>query len=460
MNAVAFPTGAIADDFLLIRAFEVEPRHVATARYFAVAEHDVIGAAGDLLEDRVRRRQGVAVLIDVGNLHALPDRELAIIGCFLADDHAEERGLPRAVRADHADDAALGQVERQVVEQQVVAVGFFQPFGPHHQVAEHGAGGDLDRERFFLLVVLLCLHFVDCGQTGLALGHPRTRGHLRPLQFAGQFLLAGGLLLFFHGQAAALLVEPTGVVALPRNPATAIEFQNVLGDVVQEVPVVCDGNHGPFVQLEVPFEPLHGFGIQVVGRFVQEQQVGLLQQHLAQRHPPPFPPGKLFDGGVRRRQSHRVHRHLKLPIEVISIDGINLRLHAIHLSHQLVEVGVRCGHQIADFFLSLQQLPRLGNRFLHVLQDRLAGGQVRFLRHKADRSAGFGYCFAHELLVHARHDFEQRRFARPVATQHANFCARIEGEVDLLQDLALAEVFREIPNRVNVPLWHAILARR
>ena len=40
--------------------------HVAAAGDLLLAEHDVVGAAGDLLEDRVLVVEGVAVLIDVG----------------------------------------------------------------------------------------------------------------------------------------------------------------------------------------------------------------------------------------------------------------------------------------------------------------------------------------------------------------------------------------------------------
>ena len=44
-------------------------------------------------------------------------QQLAAVGRLLADDHPEERRLPRAVRADDADDAPLGQVEGEVVDE-------------------------------------------------------------------------------------------------------------------------------------------------------------------------------------------------------------------------------------------------------------------------------------------------------------------------------------------------------
>jgi hypothetical protein len=63
----------------------------------------------------------------------------------LADDDAEQRGLARAVGADDADDAARGQLEAQVVEQQLVAVGLAMPFASITLPPRRGRGGMLDR---------------------------------------------------------------------------------------------------------------------------------------------------------------------------------------------------------------------------------------------------------------------------------------------------------------------------
>ena len=47
-------------------------------------------------------------------------------GLVLPGDHAEQRGLAGAVRADDADDAAGRQLEGKVVDQQIVAVAFLE----------------------------------------------------------------------------------------------------------------------------------------------------------------------------------------------------------------------------------------------------------------------------------------------------------------------------------------------
>ena len=45
-------------------------------------------------------------------------------------------------------------------------------------------------------------------------------------------------------EALLLLLEPGGVVALPRNAVAAVEFEDPLGDVVEEVAVVGHRDHG------------------------------------------------------------------------------------------------------------------------------------------------------------------------------------------------------------------------
>ena len=65
----------------------------------------------------------------------------ARVGLLLAGDHAEQRGLAGAVRADHADDAGRRQREGEVVDEQAVAVALVDVLGLDHDVAEAPPGG-------------------------------------------------------------------------------------------------------------------------------------------------------------------------------------------------------------------------------------------------------------------------------------------------------------------------------
>ena len=55
----------------------------------------------------------------------------------------------------------------------------------------------------------------------------------------------------------------------------AVELEDPAGHVVQEVPVVRDRHHSARVLLQVLLKPLHALRVQVVGRLVEQEQIGL-----------------------------------------------------------------------------------------------------------------------------------------------------------------------------------------
>ena len=58
---------------------------------------------------------------------------------------------------------------------------------------------------------------------------------------------------------------------------------------------------GTLVGLQVLLQPEHGLCVQVVGGLVEQQQVGLLQQQLAQCHAAALTTGEVGDGHVSGR---------------------------------------------------------------------------------------------------------------------------------------------------------------
>src|SRR5690348_5313433 len=113
MDAVALAAGEVANLLVLLRPAEVERRDVRAAVAQLAADIDLVLAIADLFEERLRRRERVARLRNVGELHRLADLQRAAIRLLLASDETEQRGLAGAVRTDHADDAATWQLERE-----------------------------------------------------------------------------------------------------------------------------------------------------------------------------------------------------------------------------------------------------------------------------------------------------------------------------------------------------------
>ena len=75
VDAVPLAAGQLADGLLLVRAAEVEARHVGAGGQLAGADLDELVALGDLVEDRLVGGQVVAALVDVAQLDGVADRD-------------------------------------------------------------------------------------------------------------------------------------------------------------------------------------------------------------------------------------------------------------------------------------------------------------------------------------------------------------------------------------------------
>ena len=353
---------------------------------------------------------------------------------LLPDDHAEQRGLAGAVRADHADDAARRQLEGEVVDQQVVAERLGETLEIDDVVAEplghrdddlRGLGGLLRGLLHQLLVALIA---------GLGLRLPRARRGRDPLLLARERALARFFLAALLREPLLLLREPGRVVALVGNAAAAIELEDPAGDVVEEVAIVGDDQDGAGIIAQMAFEPLDGLGVEMVGRLVEQQQLGLLEQQPAERDAAALAARELLHVAVVRRTAQRVHRLVDLGVEIPQPLGLDLVLELGHLVGGLVRVV----H--GELVVAVED--RLLRR--HAVHDVLAHAlgriELRLLRQVADARALGDPALAGELLVDPGHDAKQRRLAGAVDAEHADLGVGIERQVDVLQDLAVARI--------------------
>ena len=377
-------------------------------------------------------------------------------GFSVAGQHAKERGLAGAVRADDADDGARRQAEREVVDQQPLAEGLAQPVDLDHEVAEPLPRRDVDLVRLVAGLEFDGRQFVELAQPRLALRLPGLRVRAHPLEFAGERAAQPFLLLLLLGEALFLLLEPGRVVALPGYAVAAVELEDPAGDVVEEVAVVRHADDRARVLLEVLLEPRHGFRVEVVGRLVEQQHVRLRKQQAAERHAAPFAAGELRDLGVPRRQAQRVGRDVELALEVVAVDARQQCLELALLGGELVEVRIR-------FAVERVHLLEARERILHRLHRLLDDGthvrrgiELRLLRQQAHLDAGLGPGLALDVGVGPRHDAQQGGLARAVEAEHADLGARKEGQGDVAQDVPLRrDDLADTVHRINV-LGHAM----
>src|SRR5690606_16214327 len=243
-QAAALTARQRADHLLLVLALEVEAADVGARLDLDAVDVEDVGAAGDLLEDVVVAFQLVAALVDIGDVDRRAHVDRAGVRLFQSRDHLEQRRLACAVGADDADDRARRHDEAQVVDQQAVAEALGDVLELHDLAAQALTRRDEDLVGLLALLVVDRLQLLDAGQSRLALGAAALGVAARPLQLLLDRLLARLLGGFLALEAVFLLLEPLGVVALPRNAAAAVELEDPLGGVVEEVAVMGDRHHG------------------------------------------------------------------------------------------------------------------------------------------------------------------------------------------------------------------------
>src|SRR3954453_14086124 len=270
VHAVAHAAAQRPDLLLLVGALEVEARAVGARVHLAVAHLDLVHAAGDLLPDGLVGVERVARLVDVGELDAVADDQVAGVGLLGAGDHLEQRRLARAVGADDADDRAARQVEGDVLHEQAVAEALAQVGGAHDVLAQALARRDVDLHVVELGVALGGDQRLVVVQPRLLLGLAALGVLAHPLELGGDRALAGLLGLLLLRQALLLLLEPARVVALERQAAASIELEDPARDVVEEVAVVRDGDDGALVVREEALQPCHRLRVEMVRRLVEE----------------------------------------------------------------------------------------------------------------------------------------------------------------------------------------------
>ena len=243
MQAVAFTTGEVAHQFLLVSALEVEAAAVGARRNFVVADHHVVGAAGNFLPHTIGACQRIAALVNVGKINGFTKRDAAAVGCFLAYQHAQEGGFAGAVATDDADDSAARHAETEVIDQRTIREALGQVFDFYHLLAKARTWWDVEVQCFVAVLEFFRLQLLEAGQTCLALGLAAFRVLSYPLQFGLDGLIDGRLLFGFDFEAFLFGCKPVGIVAFVGDAVAAVEFKNPAGRVVEEVAIVGDGHH-------------------------------------------------------------------------------------------------------------------------------------------------------------------------------------------------------------------------
>ena len=249
-----------------------------------VAQFDLLGDRRHHVDHphRVVEFEPLLAVIAEANGFAYVDH--AAVGSFDARQQLEQRRLAAAVVAHDPQLFVAGEVVVELVEDHHVAEAFAHVAGLEYlgadprrpDVEPHLAAAARRFEPRFEIA-----ERVDARPR---LGRPRLRLAAHPLQFAAVEVHVARPLCRVGRFTLLFLFQVIGVVARIVVDPAVFHFEDVTAHAVEEIPVVGHHQQPCTACREVLFEPLGHVGVEVVGRLVEDQQVGFADQHVGQRH--------------------------------------------------------------------------------------------------------------------------------------------------------------------------------
>ena len=315
------------------------------------------------------------------DFHRFADGNRARIRRELTGEHAQQRRFAASIRPD--DRHAL------IPQNRIGKIGNQRP--PAERLADRLAlddpppepgAGRAEGKPLLLLRAADGAHLLKPLDARLLLGASGLRAPPNPLQLAAQDGASLSRRRVLHLQPRGLLFEIIRKVSVVQIQFAVADFRNAVAHAVEEVAVVRNHHQRAAILRQPPFQQGDGLRVDVVGRFIQHQQIDRADQRRRQRDALFLPAGE------------RAH----VRVEIVDAELAEQRLRLVFIRR-------------ADV---------LGRVEKHLLNRRARLAVIRHLRQIGDAQAVFAHDHAAVRLIQPRQQLEQRRFARAVDADHAD----------------------------------------
>ena len=225
--------------------------------------------------------------------------------------------------------------------------------------------------------------------------------------------------------ALAKIVVVVAAIAQKLAPA---DFHDAADELIQELAIVRDQQDRAGIGLQIALEPHQRIEVEVVGRLVEHQQVGLLDEQAGEvcaHHP---------------AAAHRAQGPVEIPfaerqpaqncfgprLELVAAERLIPRLHGV----KIFRLGIVAGIERLHPPLKLDDFRRDPRR---QLQHRLVADRRGFLRQMADRRLALDRHFARVRRVASEDQREQRGLARAVRADQPDAVVAVDLERHVLE---------------------------
>ena len=435
---------------LLLAVLAVEEEGAKDVAYLGadVARSDVV----DSLEDRLLAvEHGGLVLGVVAELDLGAKLEGAGVVLDVADDDLGHGGLTLAVLAHEGDLLARSEEEVDAGEDLQVAVGLAQLVGLDDDLAAMRRGGEAEMDALGAdLVDLHGLHLVehlDAALHLLGLGGLVAETLDESLDLRHLALL-GGKLSHLRSAAFLHLHHIFGIGTFVVVDAAGGDLDGAVGDIVEERAVMGDEHHGARIVLEERLEPLDALDVEVVGRLVEEEEVGLAQEELGQfdAHLPAAAELGHGAGEVAMAESESEEHLLGHLLALVAAEkGDLLGDVVVAVEEPGVVVGLvvgALGNLVGEPFLESHEVVDAAEGGEGLVDNGAGGVGDHLLGEVADLLAGGDDHGARLGLLPAAEDLEERRLAGAVLAHEANAVVVGDVEGDVVEQVGAGELHR------------------
>ena len=274
-----FSTGEAAGLFADLIALETKAAQIIAQLLLQLLRRQ----ARQVLQRRLIGAQKLQLMLgEVAELDAFGEADLPAYGLEFASQELNQRRFPGAVAAQQADTRPRHQIELDGVEDNTLAIAGADFLHLQQRVRQALRLAEAEVERVIHVRRGDELHPLQHFNTALRLlgfGGFGAEAIDIALQMRDTLLLA-----FVH---RLLLSEPGGALHFKRTVVAGVlkhrllfDVDNFVDDRIEEIAIVGDQDQRPRVALQPLLQPDHRIKVEVVSRFIEQQQIGAADQRL------------------------------------------------------------------------------------------------------------------------------------------------------------------------------------
>ena len=215
-----------------------------------------------------------------------------------AGQQVDQRGLAGAVRADDADTVAALDADREVIDDLAVAIGTADVLGLENQLAGFFrlGGSQVGVAGCAAIVAALLAQLMQIGEPLDVALAAAGNAVAQPMLLVDDLAVELVLVALFFGEHLVTPGLESRKAAIDLPDLAAIEPGRGARQIRQKAAVMADEDQRAAAAGEFALQPFDGGEVEMVGRLVQQQDIGLGRQHPRQRRAPRFAAGEV--GGI------------------------------------------------------------------------------------------------------------------------------------------------------------------